>query len=421
MKILVLLCFLTAAANGAVFQTDGSQSRVQSALNSARDGDTVLIPVGSFDWSAQVTAKGGVTVQGGGFTKTKVNNTRVSNAYSGNSALVINTDATETSRVTQIGFTGCWSVKINGSPASAPFRIDNCTFDCGTQDGIMVEFNGNGSGLVDHCTVSEGGAAEPLHNNGTGANSTAGWTDDLVPGSPNMVFVENCTFSHQPANDAYFAGSKVIESYYGARTVIRYNMVNYCAVDAHGNKPPLYGARWNEVYNNIFSVPPNGNQSSMVIMRGGSGVVWGNKFSGGPNKGAGGIQFYSDETANPPLCGPGAGIFVNRRRTPSPFYVWGNDPNLGAVGSGSSNITVGKDFIVSATQPSSMRWWQKSTDTASTTYVYQPYQYPHPLDDGPTNTFGPGAPNPTPTPTPAPHTVKKPHSYWRSPNRPVPH
>src|SRR5262249_47048236 len=135
-------------------------------------------------------------------------------------------------------------------------------------------------------------------------------------------------------------------------------------------------------------VPPGGNQSNYFALRGGSGVVFNNHVSGGPNNGAGVIQLYSDEPSNPPLCGPGGGIFVNGNRSFSPVYIWGNDPSM-RVASTSSNVIRGRDYLVSSPEPTTMIKRQLTTDTANTTYHYTPYVYPHPLDGGSTSTFGP--------------------------------
>jgi hypothetical protein len=112
--------------------------------------------------------------------------------------------------------------------------------------------------------------------------------------------------------------------------------------------------------------------------------VFNNHVSGGPNLGAGSIQLYSDEHTNPPLCGPGAGIFVKGKRSFSPVYIWGNDSSM-PVGSTSSNVIQGRDFFVSATQPARLMRYQASSDNSTATYSYTPFQYPHPLRRGDAN------------------------------------
>jgi hypothetical protein len=366
----------------SVYTTNGSESDTQAAINAAADGNVIQLPAGSLTWSTGVTVNRGVTIQGQG-----VSSTALTNPGKSYSLFSVNCDQVK-ARITGIAFKGQYAIKVGGSYTTAQFRIDDCTFDGGTTNGILLQFYSNAPGLVDHCSFSAGGGAEMIHNMGLGAGNDAGWLDDVYPGSASAVYIENCTFSHSPMTDAYYYGTKAIENFYGSRTVLRYCKLNYVAIDAHGNKPPLYGARWWEFYNNTFYVPANGNQSPYFALRGGSGVVFNNHVSGGPNRGSSQIQFYSDETTNPPLCGPGGGIFVNLARTFSPVYIWGNDPSI-TVGSTSSNVIQGRDYLVSGTQPTSMIKRQLTTDTASTTYRYKPYVYPHPLDDGSTSVFGP--------------------------------
>src|ERR1700745_1767885 len=78
---LLILCLLLAAsvaasafsregATGRTIQTDGSQSDVQAAIDSAPDNGTatVTIPAGSFDWSGQLNVKKAITLAGSDHT-----------------------------------------------------------------------------------------------------------------------------------------------------------------------------------------------------------------------------------------------------------------------------------------------------------------------------------------------------------------
>jgi hypothetical protein len=372
----------TNSSHKSVYKTDGSESDTQAATDAAADGDVIRLPAGSSTWSTGVTVNRGVTIEGRG-----VSSTTLTNPGTSYSLFNVTCDQVET-RITGIAFKGQYAIKLGGSYTTTQFRIDNCTFNCGTAQGILLQFYSNAPGLVDHCSFSGGSASEMIHNMGFGANNDAGWLDDVYPGSASAVYIENCTFTKDPISDKYFWGTAAIQSFYGARTVMRDCHLNYCHIDQHGNVPPLYGARWFEFYNNTFYVPPSGNQSDYLALRGGSGVVFNNHVSGGPNTGAGVIELYSNETANPPLCGPGGGIFVNGGRSMSPVYIWGNDSSM-TISSGSSNVIQGRDYLVSSTQPTVMIKRQLTTDTANTTYSYTPYVYPHPLDDGSTSVFGP--------------------------------
>jgi hypothetical protein len=379
-KILSLSFLIAFGAEAATNDREGSATEIQHRINAAANGAVVKIPAGSFTWERGITIEGkGVTLEGEGQGVTTIRNA------SGHSLISVSCGSRSSTRITGLTLLGDHAVAISGSKASAPYRVDHCTFDDGTTaQAILVEVRGNGPGLIDQCKFVAGAASEMIHNYGMGAENTSGWSDEVIPGSAAAVYIEDCIFSKNPLADQYFWGTAAIQSYYGARTVMRYCQLNYCHIDQHGNKPPLYGARWWEFYNNTFSVPPNGNQSNYFALRGGSGVVFNNHVSGGPNAGAGQIQLYSNETINPPLCGPGAGIFVNGNRSNSPVYIWGNDAEMEVV-SGSSNAIAGRDFLVSATQPARLMRYQQASDNSTTTYSYTPFEYPHPLRRGDAN------------------------------------
>jgi hypothetical protein len=404
MKPILLITLLALASTAHAFtgrasntyQTDGTQADVQNALNQAKDGDIIVIPPGTFTWTTTVTAKTGVTISGAGVGSTVIVNTTGLNAR--RVSLTIACDGAQ-SRVQGITFSGQWGLATSGDNNSAPFRIDDCAFDVGTAQGIMVETNGNGPGLIDHCTFSGGGASEMIHQMGNGAGNNAGWLDDVNPGSANAVYIENCTFSKNPFVDPYFWGTSAIQCYYGARTVVRHCKLNYCQLDCHG--PPQIGARWYEFYENTYYLPDSatvGSQSHYMHLRGGSGVVFNNHVGTPQTANRGKIEII-DEAGGPVSVWTARGIDQN----PSPIYLWGNDSLL-PVQSASANLVSGRDFFVSATQPSSMKRWQKTSDNSNTTYSYVPYVYPHPLNDGDPNAYEPGPtkPKPTPTPTPAP-------------------
>jgi hypothetical protein len=268
MKYLSLfsLCLFCVSAqaytvSGNVYITDGSQSDTQAAINAAVDGDVIQLPAGSFSWSQGVTVNIGVTIQGKG-----VSSTTLTNPDTSYSLIYVNCDQVET-RITGIAFTGQYSISVDGSYTTAEFRIDDCSFSCGTiNGGILLEFNDNAPGLVDHCTFTGGDASEMIHNYGFGPDSSAGWLDDVYAGSASAVYIENCTFSKDPLQDTCFNATSAIESFYGSRTVMRYCVLNACQIDQHGTQG-MIGARWWEFYNNTFYTPPGMYQSNYFDLR----------------------------------------------------------------------------------------------------------------------------------------------------------
>ena len=356
-----------------------AQAEVENAIGLAGDGDTVSVPQGSCTWSGlTITGTKGITLAGGNGGPTTI---------AGAAALSITQSATTTTRVTGFGFTGVGTdsdgdISAAGTPADAPFRIDHNTFTNSAQS-VFIAVSGNASGLIDHNTFSAGGASEIIHNLGLGQADESSWEDDVTPGGSQMVFIEDNTFDNTDTTYIYSA----VEWYAGARTVFRHNVVSFAQVDQHGTAG-MVGARWYEVYENTFQ--PNGlNQCCYGAFRAGSGVIFNNHVVGSTLYGPGGIDLYEEDTGAWPLAYQvGSGIHgetdqhptcTSPTRNSSPAYLWGNDATITIGSQTSSLVAEGRDYFVSATQPTTMVRQELSTDSCSTTYTYAPYAYPHPL------------------------------------------
>jgi hypothetical protein len=382
MKVLSILsccgfCVSTHAytVSGNVYSTNGSQSDTQAAIDAAKDHDLIQLPAGSFTWSSGVSVKIGVAIRGNGISSTTLTNPGT--AYS---LFSVTCDQVVRTRISEIAFKGQYAIDLTGSYSTKEFRIHDCSFNCGTTQGILLQFSGNAPGLVDHCTFTGGSASEMIHNLGLGAdNGAAAWLDNVSPGSPSALYIENCTFSKDPLQDAYFWGTSAIQSYYGARTVVRHSVFNACQIDQHGNVG-LVGARWFEIYNNTFNTPAGMNQSNYMALRGGSGVVF-NNVNTGSNLGSGVIELYDENGGSSPLY-LGRGIDQDY----SPVYLWNNTAGMPVV-SGSSNVILGRDFFVSTSQPTSMT--SRESKNNAPVSGYTPSAYPHEFDNESTSAFGP--------------------------------
>jgi hypothetical protein len=355
--------------------SNGSASDVQAKINSAVPGDTVTIPSGSFSWSTQVTINKALTLQGESGAKVSISG--------GITGLVITCPSgTGLIRVTGLElsvqspehYNG--AIEVTGGPGKSPVRLDN--LKCSTRDGgaMYVRTFGNGTVLVDHCEFV--GGQEMTHNEGLKSGNEAGWNDDVIPGSLDQVYFEDCTFTNTNLNDPYFGGKSALQGYYSSRTVIRHCRLEYTQVDQHGTAG-MIGARWFEFYDNTFYMPANGNQDKYFAIRAGSGVIFNNKFEGGPNKGGGAIKFYEEDTGSyPQKYQPGRG----RAQGSSPVYVWGNAPEM-TIAPDNNLVQLGRDVFSSGPKPANMKKCQKSGDSANgTAYTYQPCPYPHPLASG---------------------------------------
>ncbi len=371
---LILILLSLSAAAATINATSCSNSDVQTAINSASNGDTVVVPSGSCSWSSVATSNSvGITLQGGSGGTTTISG-----------AITVNQTSSTLTRVTGFTFTtggsngACGAMTINGTYTSALAEIDHNVFANNTQSTFICLY-GNAPVLITTNQFTDGGASEMIHNLAMGPSDASGWTNGFTPASPNQVYIENNTFTN--TDSTYICSA--VESYYGARTVMRYNTLNFCQLDQHGTAG-MIGVRWWEVYNNTFN-NLGLNQCCYITMRAGSGVIF-NNTAVGNNQGAGSIDLYEEDSGYPAVYQIGRGI----NQEYSPAYVWGNSSNMPA-GSGSSNVVEGQDFFVSSTQPSSMVRCELAADggtaaglqgSCPTTYNYVPYTYPYPVQSG---------------------------------------
>jgi hypothetical protein len=306
-------------------------------------------------------------------------------------AIRVNSNSSTVTRLTGFTFTGGDDregdapVQVSGSTSSAYYRIDHNTFTSSTQ-AVFILLNGNGPGLIDHNRITANNNAETIHNDGTGPSSNAGWTDNIVPGGSQMLFIEDNTY----INNGTSAVGSAVQAYYGARTVFRHNTMSFFHFDAHGT-PGAIGARWWEIYNNTLSEPAGLGSGGccFAYLRAGSGVVWGNACTNCLN--GEDIHFYEEDRGTFPLAyqvGSGINGHVDGFPTCSgplntaPAHVWGNTNlpvTLNDSGFCTTCIVRNRDVFEDTSKPASIHWEEASGDTCSTTYTYTPYTYPHPL------------------------------------------
>jgi len=369
-----------------------SSTTVQIALNNASSGDTVICSTtGSYTWSTVTMPNNkNITLNGNGST---IATTAV------NGAIVLSSSASYWDRVTNFTFVSANEINtpsIIGSPGealtNAPWRLDHCTFNAASVSSTMMA-TGMGPGLIDHCTfINIPVALETIHNAGWGPGDVTGWDDAAPPGSPQALYLEDNTITAAQGNS-----SCLMQNYYGARVVARFNTLNSAMIDAHGNTTG-YSTRWWELYNNTLS---NG---STFCLRGGSGLIFDN--SGDSSNQA----CFVDETSNDAY---GIGYGQNGLEN-TPAYLWNNGSmsylyNQDCCSVHDGTVNVGVDVIVAgsgtfANRPSTCTinqgyWatdqgsWNQSgsggqgvlykcTATNTWTLYYTPYTYPHPLQGG---------------------------------------
>lgn len=250
-----------------------SQADVQNAINSANDGDTVVIPAGNVTWSSGVSIPNtkGITLQGGGIDTTVITD------GIGGGGILINVTGANGKPFRLTGFTlknhiGSQGV-INIGGSCQNFRVDHIEME--NLGGRGINISGDSYGVIDHCDF-----------NGTNGQNcvlispanpgTDQWNTPLSLGSVNAVYVEDCTFTFT----AMEPGNTSVDCRGGARFVFRYNTSDNILLGNHGTCITTYRSGLSmEVYNNTFHTD-NAVYTAVGQIAGGTGVLFSNRCSG---------------------------------------------------------------------------------------------------------------------------------------------
>lgn len=248
-----------------------SQPHVQGAVDSAMDGDLVLVPPGRCRWTSPVFTNGtAVTIQGSGIDRTTIVD-GTGNDWQ-QSPFWAEGEEGRPFRITGFTLTGdndyYGVITIRGQCRN--FRIDNIKFlDLPER---CINISGYSYGLVDHCVFEN--TAQPLAANG---DTNAAWERPLTLGTENAVYVEDCLFIRDDGNAA-------IDAHDGGRFVFRYNTLYNAHVHAHGCCNTTRGVFSFEIYENTIIVDERmvGDPTMWagVAMRGGTGVIFNNEMIG---------------------------------------------------------------------------------------------------------------------------------------------
>ncbi|MBN1674860.1 MAG: hypothetical protein JXR37_27700 [Kiritimatiellae bacterium] len=398
---------LSVSGAATVRAASGGQPDVQTALDAARDGDTVVIPAGTFTWTQPVSLKSAkaITIQGAGIDRTIVVD-KVPRP--GNAVLRLALAAGKRFRLTGMTFRGSPEITkqleatVSLAGDARDFRVDHLKFVKPGARALRC-YGANLYGVVDHCFFDLSNFRQGLliwHQAWNGGNFGDGsFADDLCLGTEKAVYIEDCTFI-----GAGVAGAGACDSFAGGRFVFRYNTVTNQNLAVHGTES---GGRWRsvrsyEIYNNTFT-----SSTCLfcgILLRGGTGVIFNNRF-----RGAGGSTGYkaavlmanyrSDKEYAPWGKATGASVWDGNQQpdgypcldqvgrgtcdllsgykpapvgwphqASEPVYVWNSDwrsvPGYPStkVASQNSVIKINRDYYVDVPKPG-----------------YAPYTYPHPL------------------------------------------
>lgn len=343
----MLLAVLGETKAATINAASSSLTAVQTAVNSAKDGDTVIVPAGTSAWTSTLMIMKGITLQGqtvvagaGTANPTTTDGTVIIDDVALNSTGtydIINITAAQNQHFRITGFTfrkgsrtvgsakgGAVHVMgvVHGSSGSGSLRIDHCLFDLLANIGVFVNAWATNM-VVDHCVGNwTHGAHSATINNGSGWNGgdtfgNSSWADNSYLGSENFVFFEDNTVN----NTAPAQTTGTIDAQNGARYVVRHCYFVNCAPNTHGTETGgrVRGIRLHEWYQNTIKFTYAG---TLGMVRSGTGVSWGNTLLGS----AGGLS-------------SGNGLFDARAAWP--FLIFADKaPNSAANGANAWDLNV---------------------------------------------------------------------------------
>jgi hypothetical protein len=290
-----------------------SREDVRAAIDSAADGDVVVVPAGICVWvggtaNNERTSSGvyieskSITLFGAGIDSTVIQ-WEVNHNYS--AAIWINSD--KYFRISGFTFRGQPGDKgmIHYEGVTQEFRIDHNKFD--DINGKALDMFG-GFGVIDNNSF----VGRFRGMNLVGVDTQSSWNSSWIPGSKNAVFIENNRFNQ---SNRYTS----VSCHWGCRYTFRYNDVTNGAISTHGADTGSRAGGVIEAYGNHFQSDPETDRG--VVMRGGTGIffnnIWDNyraAISFANYRTCYGITFNQPHASNDSRCDGAAAIDGNHAR-----------------------------------------------------------------------------------------------------------
>ncbi len=275
-KILALLylscnLYVISNANAVIINAKScSQSDVQAAIDSAGDGDIVVVPAGNAAWNSTVSfpSDKSLAIMGAGINETNI---------------IINTTAfyqncnKKPVRITGFSFTGFANPVIHISGTCTDFRVDHNKFEEIVTRAIHIDafrgYEGPIYGVIDHNLFTGKFIFAAILISGHNDES---WSEPLSLGSGNAVYIEDNTFDFSSATRD--EGHVAVDCNMGGRFVFRYNTLHNIAIANHGvcaNPEGHRGCHSWEFYKNKFIFGYDGSDWYRIYnLRSGTGVIY---------------------------------------------------------------------------------------------------------------------------------------------------
>lgn len=301
MKFIFALLILSVTANAATIIANSlSRADVNTALQSASAGDTVVLPAGSggvANWTSGIswTAPANVTVIGAGTSAIGGGDQTViqDNYNSGLPLIHITVSPTGTFRFSGITIqSGTASTfKDNGTltiDGPGTVRIDHCHFI--PSSGYNFKIVKIGSGLRGVCDTSifdltTLNAVYVYNGRSSGAGDQAGnyeWSQPTAFGSSDFFFFEDNQINGVGSLGGVIA-TRFLDCFTAAKVVVRFNsLYRSCVTETHatGHAGDDRGSRAQEVYGNLCTTDYDGMTGEpsrqLADISNGTGLAWGN-------------------------------------------------------------------------------------------------------------------------------------------------
>jgi hypothetical protein len=282
-KRVILLLFLIVFWNVKLMAitikaSSPSLKDVQTAISSAVNGDTVIVPAGTAAWTSTLVISKGITligqtttdsVAGTAVDKTIIqdNVVRVSGS-GGNPIIRVDSVLGQKYDISGLTFQSGSStientngaIRLNGNSHS--LRLHHCHFQSLKNQSIVVAIWGAIWGVADHNVLETGGSESftfymdnwPNPDGSAGVNGDGSWATSTNLGSQEFFFVEdNYIFNNTRSSGTYNELAGNTDDLHGGRWVFRHNHCYDIAIETHGTENSrVRGGRAREVYNNDF-------------------------------------------------------------------------------------------------------------------------------------------------------------------------
>ena len=350
-----------------VYADTCSRTDIQAAIDSAEDGDVIVIPEGdcTFDSPYRVMVTKHVSFKGQGPGKTILRKNSDQQYYGILDFYRHQTGNDNGPEISGIKLVGegsetyvDYGIMLLGG--SRNFKIHDCVFEGFGGAGVAIKgVNNYGPvrepwGVIYDCTFIDN--YKPGYGYGVyvGGNDSV-WDEPLVLGNEKAVFIE----------DNYFSGNRhAVASSWSSKYVFRKNTITSnrggSYIDAHGNRlQGNRGSRSYEIYENTLSYPGSTPYPGYAVgIRGGDGVIFNNVFT---NIKEPTIRFVNE------VC-PGCGCYPCPDQVRE-AYVWGNTLDGEPVNGEPTVCQDCGEYILR--EDRDIFNYQKPG--------YTPYPYPHPL------------------------------------------